>query len=99
MEKRRAHYDLKAIQTQMNCIEVMNLTVSARHGIKTAGMSIGDVLEVVQGLGRNNFYKSMTTYFDNRIWQDVYHAEWKNKFLYVKFQRLGEYFVVSFKEL
>jgi hypothetical protein len=52
-------------------------------------MSIGDVLEVIQGLGKGNFYKSTTTYSDNRMWQDVYHAEWKNKFLYVKIQQLG----------
>jgi hypothetical protein len=31
--------------------------------------------------------------------QDVYHAEWRGKPLYVKFQQAGEYFIVSFKEL
>ena len=83
----------------MNCIESVNMTISARHGIKTVGLSIDDVLEVVQSLNSSNFYKSMTTYSDHRVWQDVYHAEWENKFLYMKFQQLGEYFIVSFKEL
>ncbi len=41
----------------------------------------------------------MTTNKDHRVWQDVYHAVWRGKGLYVKFQQAGEYFVVSFKEL
>lgn|GEM_PF-4378787 len=35
---------------------------------------------------------------DHTIWQDVYHAAWNGKTLYVKFQRVGVYFVISFKE-
>lgn len=40
----------------------------------------------------------MTTHHDHTIWQDVYHAAWNGKTLYVKFQRVGVYFVISFKE-
>lgn len=98
MEKRLPHYRLIDIQTQMSSIETMNLTESARVGIRTAGMTRVEALEVVLSLGRKNFYKSMTTHVDHRVWQDVYHAEWREKLLYVKFQQAGEYFVVSFKE-
>jgi hypothetical protein len=31
--------------------------------------------------------------------QNVYHGQWKGIALYIKIQRAGEYFVVSFKEL
>lgn len=41
----------------------------------------------------------MTTHADHRTWQDVYHGQWIDGALYIKFQRAGEYFVVSFKEL
>jgi Motility quorum-sensing regulator, toxin of MqsA len=41
----------------------------------------------------------MTTHANHRVWQDVYHATWREKSLYVKFQQAEEYFVVSFKEL
>lgn len=99
MEKRSAHYLLAAIQEQMTTIEDMNLTLSAQDGIRTAGMGKVDALEVVRGLTRAEFYKSMTTNKDHRVWQDVYHAEWRGKLLYVKFQQAGEYFIVSFKEL
>lgn len=50
-------------------------------------------------LGRGEFYKSMTTHADHRDWQDVYRSEWNGIMLYIKFQRDGDYFVVSFKEL
>lgn len=46
-----------------------------------------------------DFYKSMTTHGDHRVWQDVYHGHWNSIALYIKFQRAGEYFVVSLKEL
>ena len=99
MEKRAPHYLLAAIQAQMTSIETMNLTLSAQDGIRIAGMGKADALDVVRGLTRAEFYKSMTTTKDHRVWQDVYHAEWNGKPLYVKFQQAGEYFVVSFKEL
>lgn len=98
MEKRRPHYDLKFIQAQMNSVETMNLTMTARHGIKAAGMSLGDALAVIQRLSMGNFYKAMTVHADSRVWQDVYHAEWKGRGLYIKFQQHEEYFIVSFKE-
>lgn len=41
----------------------------------------------------------MTTHADHRVWQDVYHGQWRGTALYIKFQRAGDYFVVSFKEL
>ena len=40
----------------------------------------------------------MTVHADNRVWQDVYHAEWKGRGLYIKFQQHEEFFIVSFKE-
>ena len=99
MEKRVPHYLLAAIQGQMNSVETMNLTQSAQFGIRAAGMVTAEALEVVQGLSRSDFYKSMTTNKDHRVWQDVYRGQWRRKSLYIKFQQAGEYFVVSFKEL
>lgn len=99
MEKRTPHYPLAKIQEQMTTIQAMNLTLVAQDGIRAAGMGKVDALEVVRGLTRAGFYKSMTTNKDHRVWQDVYHAEWRGKSLYVKFQQAGEYFIVSFKEL
>ena len=99
MEKHTPHYSLAEIQVQMATVQEMNLTVSAKTGIRAVGMAQADALAVVQGLARKDFYKSMTTHADHRVWQDVYHGQWNGAALYIKFQRAGEYFVVSFKEL
>jgi len=46
------------------------------------------------------FYKSMTTFADNALWQDVYHASVEGLVLYIKIQRdkLTAFRLVSFKE-
>ena len=99
MEKHTPHYSLAEIQAQMTTVQEMNLTVSARTGIRAVGMAQADALAVVQRLTRKGFCKSMTTHADHRVWQDVYHGHWSGAALYIKFQWAGEYFVVSFKEL
>lgn len=98
MEKHKPHYLLKVIQAQMGTLDAMNLTLSARAGIRAAGMAQTDALVVVQGLTALDFYKSMTSNMDHRVWQDVYYAEWQGVALYIKFQQASEYFVISFKE-
>lgn len=99
MEKHTPHYPLAEIQAQMKTVQEMNLTLSAKTGIRAAGMCQADALVIVQELTRNNFFKSMTTHADHHVWQDVYHGQWNGAALYIKFQRAGEYFVISFKEL
>jgi motility quorum-sensing regulator/GCU-specific mRNA interferase toxin len=98
MEKHKPHYLLKAIQAQMTSLEAMNLTLSALEGMRSVGMAQADALIVIQGLTALNFYKSMTTHSDHRVWQDVYNTEWQDVVLYIKFQQASEYFVISFKE-
>jgi len=70
MEKHKSHYLLKAIQAQMSTLDAMNLTLSARAGIRAAGMAQADALAVVQGLTAVDFYKSMTTNTDHRVWHN-----------------------------
>jgi motility quorum-sensing regulator / GCU-specific mRNA interferase toxin len=58
-----------------------------------------EALAVIRQLNFAHFYKSMTTRQNHKVWQDVYHAQWREKMLYVKFQQADEYFIISFKEL
>jgi motility quorum-sensing regulator / GCU-specific mRNA interferase toxin len=46
------------------------------------------------------FQKSMTTFADHRVWQDVYHVQDNGLRLYIKFQAdvVTEFRVMSFKE-
>ena len=98
MEKKRPHYDLSAIKQQMDSVQAMVLTTSARNGIKKARMSLQQAWQVMQALSQKNFYKSMTVYADNKAWQDVYFSEWRGTAPYIKFQKLDDYFIISFKE-
>ncbi len=45
-----------------------------------------------------DFYKSMTTHADHRIWQDVYRAQTGAGAIYVKLTVLDEVLILSFKE-
>lgn len=49
---------------------------------------------------RRMLVKSMTTFADYRVWQDVYHVPVRDLILYVKFQAdvVTEFTVMSFKE-
>jgi motility quorum-sensing regulator/GCU-specific mRNA interferase toxin len=55
---------------------------------------------VVMSLTTADFYKSMTTYADHRIWQDVYHAQISDgNVAYLKLTVIDDVVIVSFKEL
>ena len=49
---------------------------------------------------RKQFYKSMTSYADSGLWQDVYHVPSPAGMLYVKFTGdvITEFLLLSFKE-
>lgn len=53
---------------------VAAFTKSALDGGRLMGLTTSEMLVVMASLTRRNFYKSMTTYADTRVWQDVYHA-------------------------
>ncbi|MBF0230874.1 MAG: type II toxin-antitoxin system MqsR family toxin [Desulfamplus sp.] len=46
-----------------------------------------------------DFYKSMTTHADHRIWQDVYHPSTPIGEVYLKITVMEEVIILSFKEL
>ena len=44
-----------------------------------------EIVATIQTMQRAHFYKSMTSYGDHRVWQDVYHVPSEAGALYVKF--------------
>jgi len=57
------------------------------------------MLAVIGSLSRRSFYKSMTTYADYRVWQDVYYAHTPvNKQAYIKVTLRDLAPVIQFKE-
>ncbi len=50
-------------------------------------------------LTQKDFYKSMTTHADHRIWQDVYRPATDAGEVYLKLTVIDDVLIVSFKEL
>jgi motility quorum-sensing regulator/GCU-specific mRNA interferase toxin len=99
MEKRVRTYDLEAIKVAFSSSEQLRTTATALKDARSMGFSQEDMVAAIQQLKRKDFFKSMTTHIDHRVWQDVYHSEYNGCLLYIKFQvNEAGYFVVSFKE-
>ena len=63
------------------------------------GLSVSDMLAVVQALTIADFYKSMTTHADHTVWQDVYRPSTQAGDAYLKLTVIDDVLIVSFKEL
>jgi motility quorum-sensing regulator/GCU-specific mRNA interferase toxin len=99
VEKRTPHYDLARIQVQVARLGAAAFTKTALDGGREMGLTTGEMLAVIASLSRRDFYKSMTTYADHRVWQDVYHAATPvKKDAYIKITLRDEAPVIQFKE-
>jgi len=77
----------------------MVFTATALFNAVAVGLSEEQALMVLSSLTRAMFYKSMTTYTDSSIWQDVYHAPTPSgKIAYIKLTLQQGAVVIQFKE-
>ena len=76
------------------------VTVTADKTARELGFDRNGIKEVISSMERKHFYKSMTSYANHKIWQDVYHVPFENLILYVKFTQniISEFTLLSFKE-
>ncbi len=100
MEKRRPSYDLTAIKAVCGHPDRLVMTTTAALSARTLGYTTTDVAALVRRIDRRMFYKSMTSFADARVWQDVYHVPADGLTLYVKFTAdvVTEFVLLSFKE-
>ena len=77
-----------------------SITVTAKKTAYELGFTTEDIHEVVSTMETKHFYKSMTSYANHKIWQDVYHVPCGDLILYVKFTQnvISEFTLLSFKE-
>jgi motility quorum-sensing regulator/GCU-specific mRNA interferase toxin len=68
------HHDLARIQADAARLGAAAFTKTALDGGRTMGLTTAEMLAVSGALSRRSFYRSMTSYADHRVWQDVYHA-------------------------
>ncbi len=99
MEKRTPHYDLARIQADVARLGAAAFTKTTLDGGRGMGLTTAEMLAVIASPSRRNFYKSMTTFADHRVWQDVYHAATPvRKDAYIKITMRGSAPVIQFKE-
>jgi motility quorum-sensing regulator/GCU-specific mRNA interferase toxin len=100
MEKRKPTFDLVRIKTVFASVDRLNVTGSAIRSAARLGFGRAEILETIQSIERRQFVKSMTSYSNHRVWQDVYHVPSEAGLLYVKFTEdaVAEFLLLSFKE-
>jgi len=100
MEKRSAHYPLSEVKALI-ALDRVNATGTAFKGAREIGINnLAGMCQVIMALSNANLLKSMTSFADHTIWQDVYHAKAPNgSDVYLKLSIIDDVLIVSFKEL
>jgi len=100
MEKRKPHYALTDVKAAFADPAALNRAFVSKQGADALGMGDGAVVAPIQALTTADFEKSMTSYADHRIWQDVYRPMAAGTELYVKVTLDAQQalFLISFKE-
>ena len=100
MEKRVPHHSLAAIKAAFADSSTINRTFVSKQGADDLKMTDAQVVAVIQALTLADFDKSMTSFANHKIWQDVYRPAAAGTSLYVKFttDSMGAYLLISFKE-
>lgn len=95
MEKYKPTYDLEKFKHSD-----FLTTETVKNDAVKLGFDIEGIHRVVSTMKKEHFYKSMTSYKNHKVWQDVYHVPYENFVLYVKFTKemLSEFTLLSFKE-
>ena len=97
-EKRKAHCPLDVVKKLVGQGKV-RMTFSAVADASRLDFTVDEVHETVLALSLGDFYKSMTTYADHTVWQDVYRPLTKAGKVYLKLTVIDDVLIVSFKEL
>jgi len=98
MEKHTPHHKLTVVQALAIAGKVRT-THAARSGASELGLTLSDMLNAVMAMTSADFYKSMTTYADHTLWQDVYRPSTQAGDVYLKLTVVDDLLIVSFKEL
>ncbi|MEW6595042.1 MAG: type II toxin-antitoxin system MqsR family toxin [Thermodesulfobacteriota bacterium] len=98
MEKRTPHCPLSDVKAMIAAGKVRS-TKSALAGGAALGFDFEGIVGIVMNLTPADFHKSMTTYADHKVWQDVYRPTTPAGEVYLKLTVIDDVLIVSFKEL
>ncbi|MDR3425441.1 MAG: type II toxin-antitoxin system MqsR family toxin [Alphaproteobacteria bacterium] len=101
-EKWKPTYDLGAFKAACSSVRKLGplLARSARISAAALGFGEPEIVEIIQTMQREHFYKSVTSFANHRLWHDAYHVPSEKGLLYVKFtaDSVTGFALVSFKE-
>ena len=98
MEKDVPHCKLAVVKSLVVAGKICT-TFSARQGALELGLDELGICAVVESLSNQDFYKSMATHANHRVWQDVYRPATPVGDVYLKLTVIDDLLIVSFKEL
>lgn len=98
MEKQTPHCKLTLIKALIAEGKVRT-TRTAREGATALGFDFDGMLAVILGLTPADFYKSMASHADHKVWQDAYRPNTVAGEVYLKLTVIEDVLIVSFKEL
>ncbi|MHC8385637.1 type II toxin-antitoxin system MqsR family toxin [Pseudomonas sp. LB3P14] len=100
MEKNTPHYDLAVVKAEVVRFGKKAFTRRALESGNDMGFNLWQMIQAICALERRMLFKSMTSYVDHRVWQDVYHTTFHGMEIYIKvsYRPGGGHPVVSFKE-
>lgn len=95
MEKFNPSYSLTEFKSSN-----YSITKTAKITARDLGFDMNEINEVISTMELKHFYKSMTSYANHKIWQDVYHVPYGDLILYIKFTQnvISDFTLLSFKE-
>ena len=95
MEKFSPNYNLTEFKSSN-----YSITRTALRTAQELGFYENDIRQIISTMELKHFYKSMTSYANHKIWQDVYHVPYGDLILYIKFTQnlISEFTLLSFKE-
>lgn len=99
-DKGKPTYDLDAFKVAFSSPKKIAVTGTALRSAAALGFGRSEIVDTIQSMRREHFYKSMTGHADHRLWQDVYHVPSPVGVLYVKFTAdvITQFLLLSFKE-
>jgi motility quorum-sensing regulator/GCU-specific mRNA interferase toxin len=101
VEKRKPTFDLRTVKKLVKNPETRIITRQAFKETVALGWNEENIVTCIGQLSSQDFYKSMTTYTNSQIWQDVYYPTYEEVGLYVKVQIGGadeNVVIISFKK-
>lgn len=72
-EKKTPHYNLERIKDLINKNHYLVTKTATENAVNDFNIKPTDIPKFIMQITNQDFYKSMTSEQDNKIWQDVYH--------------------------